>query len=510
MGEQRAAVIGSGFGGLALAIRLQSAGFRTVIFEKRDKPGGRAYVYRDGGFTFDAGPTVITAPDCLRELFALSGRSMEDYVRLLPVDPFYRLFWQDGFTFDYSGDGGLVEAQIARKSPADIAGYKRFLAYSQEVFRQGYEKLAHVPFLNWSSMLAVAPQLVRLKAYRSVYGIVAKHVADPHLRQLFSFHSLLVGGNPFTTTSIYTLIHHLERKWGVFFPAGGTAALVRALANLYAELGGELRLSTEVAEIESTAGAVTGLIDQFGRKENFDLIASNADVVHTYDKLLRCEPAAASMRRRLARATYSMSLFLIYFGTRRQYRNLLHHNIIFGPRYRELLADIFSRGRLADDFSLYLHAPSRSDPSLAPPGCDTFYVLAPVPHLGKLPLDWQKSGPLYAERIMSYLERHYMPDLHRAIVTQRIFTPADFAAELNAHLGSAFSLEPRLTQSAYFRVHNRDARIRGLYFVGAGTHPGAGIPGVVNSAKATATLIMEDYRTALAHSAAGAARLSYA
>ena len=510
MGEQRAAVIGSGFGGLALAIRLQSAGFRTVIFEKRDKPGGRAYVYRDGGFTFDAGPTVVTAPDCLRELFALSGRSMEHYVRLLPVEPFYRLFWQDGFTFDYSGNAELIEAQIARKSPADVAGYKRFLAYSQEVFRQGYEKLAHVPFLNWSSMLAVAPQLVRLKAYRSVYGMVAKHVADPHLRQLFSFHSLLVGGNPFTTTSIYTLIHHLERKWGVFFPAGGTAALVRALADLYAELGGELRLSTEVAEIESTAGAVTGLIDQSGRKESFDLIASNADVVHTYDKLLRREPAAASMRRRLARATYSMSLFLIYFGTRRQYRNLLHHNIIFGPRYRELLSDIFSRGRLADDFSLYLHAPSRSDPSLAPPGCDTFYVLAPVPHLGKLPLDWQKAGPLYAERILSYLERHYMPDLHRAIVTQRIFTPADFAAELNAHLGSAFSLEPRLTQSAYFRVHNRDAKIRGLYFVGAGTHPGAGIPGVVNSAKATATLIMEDYRTALAHSAASAARLSYA
>jgi phytoene desaturase len=340
--------------------------------------------------------------------------------------------------------------------------------------------------------------------------MVAKHVADPHLRQLLSFHSLLVGGNPFTTTSIYTLIHHLERKWGVFFPAGGTAVLVRALADLFAELGGELRLSTEVAEIETAAGAVTSLIDSCGRRERFNLIASNADVFHTYDKLLRREPAAASMRRRLARAAYSMSLFLIYFGTRRQYPNLLHHNIIFGPRYRELLADIFRRGRLADDFSLYLHAPSRSDPSLAPPGCDTFYVLAPVPHLGKLPLDWRSAGPAYADRILDYLERYYMPDLRRQIVTQRIFTPADFAAELNAHLGSAFSLEPRLTQSAYFRVHNRDAKIRGLYFVGAGTHPGAGIPGVINSAKATATVIMDDYRTALAHSVAGATRLSYA
>lgn len=505
----RVAVIGSGFGGLAVAIRLQAAGFRTVIFEKRDLPGGRAYVYRDNGFTFDAGPTVITAPDCLRELFCSAGRSMDDYVRLLPVSPFYRLFWEDGFKFDYSNDWAVIEAQLDSKSPRDVQGYKQFLKYSEEVFREGYENLAHVPFLDWSSMVVVAPQLIRLKAYRSVYGMVAKYIKDPHLRQLFSFHSLLVGGNPFTTTSIYTLIHCLERKWGVFFPEGGTGALVQALVKLFIELGGELRLNAEVSRINSSGDKLTGVATQAGNEE-FDLVVSNADVVHTYDRLLGHESSVKSTRNRLHRMAYSMSLFLIYFGTRRQYPNLLHHNILFGPRYRELLKDIFSRGRLADDFSLYLHAPTRTDSSLAPPGCDGFYVLSPVPHLGKLTIDWENEGPRYAGRILDYLERHYMPDLRSQIVTQRIFTPKDFKSELNAHLGSAFSLEPKLTQSAYFRVHNRDRNISGLYFVGAGTHPGAGIPGVVNSAKATAGLIVDDFGAELARVENTQRELSYA
>ena len=505
----RAAVIGSGFGGLAVAIRLQAAGFRTVIFEKRDLPGGRAYVYRDNGFTFDAGPTVITAPDCLRELFCAAGRSMDDYVRLLPVSPFYRLFWEDGFKFDYSNDSAAIEAQIHSKSPRDVQGYKQFLTYSEEVFREGYENLAHVPFLNWSSMVAVAPQLIRLKAYRSVYSMVAKYIRDPHLRQLFSFHSLLVGGNPFTTTSIYTLIHCLERKWGVFFPEGGTGALVQALVKLFIELGGEIRLNSEVTRIDTGAGKARGVATNHGR-EAFDLVISNADVMHTYDHLLGDESRVTRTRKQLQRMAYSMSLFLIYFGTRRQYPNLSHHNIIFGPRYRELLKDIFSRGRLADDFSLYLHAPTRSDPSLAPPGCDGFYVLSPVPHLGKLTIDWENEAPRYAGRVLDYLERHYMPGLRQNILTQRIFTPKDFKTELNAHLGSAFSLEPKLTQSAYFRVHNRDRNISGLYFVGAGTHPGAGIPGVVNSAKATAGLIVQDFAAELARAENTQRELSYA
>jgi phytoene desaturase len=510
MDKLRAAVIGSGFGGLAAAIRLQAAGFDTVIFEKRDLPGGRAYVYHDRGFAFDAGPTVITAPHCLEELFTVAGKSMRDYVELMPVTPFYRLLWEDGYQFDYSDDDGALEKQIRAKSPGDWAGYQEFLRYSQEVFHQGYEKLVHVPFLSLSSMVVVAPQLIRLEAYRSVYSVVAKHIRDPHLRQLFSFHSLLVGGNPFTTTSIYTLIHCLERKWGVYFPKGGTGRLVRALVKLFQELGGEIRYNAEIRRIVSRDGAVTGLQTKTGREESFDLVVSNADVVHTYDRLLKEEPRAAAMRRRLGRKKYSMSLFLIYFGTNRKYPNLEHHNVIFGPRYRELLGDVFERGRLADDFSLYLHAPTRSDPSLAPPGCEAFYVLSPVPHLGKLAIDWRSEGPRYAAKILAYLEKRYMPGLRASIVTQRIFTPADFRSELNAHFGSAFSLEPRLMQSAYFRVHNRDRNIRGLYFVGAGTHPGAGIPGVVNSGKATAQLILADMKAVLATSLINPKEVSYA
>jgi phytoene desaturase len=493
MDRPRIAVIGSGFGGLAVAIRLQAAGFSTVMFEKRDLPGGRAYVYHDQGFTFDAGPTVITAPECLRELFHLARKSLDAYVRLLPVRPFYRLFWEDGYQFDYSDDAEALAEQIARKSPRDLEGYRRFLRYSEEVFTEGYEKLAHVPFPNWWSMASVAPQLIRLKAYRSVYAMVAKYIRDDHLRQLFSFHSLLVGGNPFTTTSIYTLIHCLERKWGVYFPKGGTGALVQALVKLYGELGGKILLSSEITEITTGVHGVTGIKTARGRSESFQAVVSNADVVHTYDTLLKHERRAAPERMRLKRMSQSMSLFLIYFGTRKKFPNLLHHNIIFGPRYRELLRDIFKNGRLASDFSLYLHAPTRSDPSLAPADCDAFYVLSPVPHLGKLGIDWDVEGPRYADMILNYLERRAMPGLREALVTQRIFTPKDFKVELNAHLGSAFSLEPRLTQSAYFRVHNRDQNIRGLYFVGAGTHPGAGVPGVVNSAKATAGLIISDF-----------------
>jgi phytoene desaturase len=302
-----------------------------------------------------------------------------------------------------------------------------------------------------------------------------------------------VGGNPFTASSIYTLIHALERKGGVYFPRGGTGALVQALATLFAELGGELRLNAEVSQIQTHHGRVSGV--RVGREpvELFDLVVSNADVVHTYGTLLKDERAVERLRKRLQRMRYSMSLFLVYFGARQRYADLAHHNVMFGPRYRELLRDIFEGGRLSEDFSLYLHAPSYSDPSLAPEGCHAYYVLAPVPHLGKLSIDWKAAGPRYADKIIGHLEKHYMPGLNQSLVTRRIFTPEDFRDTLNSHLGSAFSLEPRLLQSAYFRVHNRDPILRGLYFVGAGTHPGAGIPGVVNSAKATVALIEGDY-----------------
>lgn len=499
MSKKRAAVAGSGFGGLSAALRLQALGFDVTVFEKRDQPGGRAYVYRDQGFVFDAGPTVITAPECLEELFEIHGRRLAQYVTLEPVSPFYRLFWDDGFRFDYSSDLEETRRQIRAKAPADVEGYERFIAYSQEVFKAGYEKLAHEPFLDWWSMVRAAPQLARLKAYQSVYSAVSRYIGDDHLRQAFSFHSLLVGGNPFSTSSIYTLIHYLERKWGVHFPMGGTGALVNALVRLFRENGGELRLESPIEEIATSSGRVTGVVTTARGFEPFDLVVSNADVAHTYSTLLRKEPLAASSAKRVSSMSHSMSLFLIYFGTTRQYPELAHHNVLFGPRYQGLLDDIFKNGTLPEDFSLYLHAPSRTDPSMAPPGCEAFYVLSPVAHLGHMPIDWKTEGPKYADRILGYLERKHLPGLRANLATCRIFTPEDFRDQLNSHQGSAFSLEPILTQSAYFRTHNRDDRIRGLYFVGAGTHPGAGVPGVVNSAKATAKVIQKDFEGVAGH-----------
>jgi phytoene desaturase len=375
-----------------------------------------------------------------------------------------------------------------------MENYEKFLAYSREVFKEGYEKLVDVPFLNLWSMVKVAPQLVRLGAHRSVFSAVAKHIKDPHLREAFSFHSLLVGGNPFEASSIYTLIHYLEKKWGVSFPRGGTGALIQGLVKLFEELGGKIRYEAAVKEICTNGDKVTGVELESGARERFDIVVSNADVAHTYRDLLSREPKLKARAKRIENKRFSMSLFLIYFGTNRLHPGIAHHSILFGNRYKALLDDIFNKGVLPDDFSLYLHRPTATDPSLAPPGCESFYVLSPVAHLGKNPIDWSQEKRRYADKILAYLEKFYIPGLRESMVTERLFTPDDFSSELNAHHGSAFSLEPTLLQSAYFRVHNRDDKIRGLYFVGAGTHPGAGIPGVVNSGKATTSVILEDYR----------------
>ncbi|MHA1179436.1 MAG: phytoene desaturase [Alphaproteobacteria bacterium] len=488
--SREAVVIGAGFGGLSLAIRLQSAGIQCTLLEKRDKPGGRAYVYEEDGFVFDAGPTVITDPASLRELWALSDRNMDDYVALLPITPFYQLCWEDGYRFNYVNDQDALDRQIREKSPEDVEGYRRFLEYSKDLYREGYEKLGAVPFQTVWSMLKAAPQLARLQSQRSVYSKVASYIRDEQLRQAFSFHSLLVGGNPFQTSCIYALIHALERKDGVWFAQGGTGALVRGMAKLFEDLGGTLRTDAPVDQIVIETGRVTGVASR-GEYIRADMVASNADVMHTYGDLLRDDPRGKHAEA-LRKKRFSMSLFVIYFGLRGLRPDLQHHMVLFGPRYRELINEIFSANALAEDFSLYLHCPSVTDDTLAPPGHSAYYVLSPVPHLGTADIDWAEEGPRYRDRILDYLDARYIPGLKKDLVCSRIFTPLDFRDELNAHLGSAFSVEPILTQSAWFRPHNRDDKIPNLYIVGAGTHPGAGVPGVVSSAKATARLMLED------------------
>lgn len=491
-----AIVIGAGFGGLALAIRLQSAGIATTLVEARDKPGGRAYVWHEGGHVFDAGPTVVTDPDSLRELWALSGQPMERDVTLLPVSPFYRLMWPDGRSFEYVNDDEALIRQIASFDPADVEGYRRFHAYAEEVYREGYLKLGTTPFLKLGQMLNAAPALMRLQAYRSVHSMVARFIRDPHLRQAFSFHTLLVGGNPFSTSSIYALIHALERRGGVWFAKGGTNRLVAGMVALFERLGGTLILNARVARIETEGSRATGVTLQDGRLLRADTVASNGDVMHSYRDLLGHTRRGRLKSAMLGRQRWSMSLFVLHFGLSKRPENLAHHSVIFGPRYKDLVNEIFHGPRLPQDFSMYLHSPCVTDPSLAPEGMSTHYVLAPVPHLGRADVDWETEGPAYAERILTELERRAIPDLRRNLTVSRIFTPADFRSELSAHHGSAFSVEPILAQSAWFRPHNRDRSIPNFYIVGAGTHPGAGIPGVVGSAKATAQVMLSDLAVA--------------
>lgn len=493
--SRRIVVIGSGFGGLAAAIRLAVRGHQVTLVERRDQPGGRAYVYRHDGFTFDGGPTVITAPWMISDLFELAGRNLADVVSLVPVDPFYRIFFPDGEHFDYVGDRDRMDAAIRAFTafPEDGDGYARFLAMSERIFDKGFTDLATTPFLRPTDMLRVAPDLIRLESYRTVYGMVSKFVKDERLRQVLSFHPLLVGGNPFQTTSIYTLIHHLEREWGVWFAMGGTGAIVDAMVQLFADLGGTLRLNADVGEIIVDGRRATGVRLVDGEELAADIVVCNADVAGAYQRLL---PAASRRKytdRRLDRMRYSMSLVVIYFGTDRRYRDLpgnrlAHHNIILGPRYKGLLADIFKHKVLADDFSLYLHMPTITDPSLAPPTGETFYVLAPVPHLGG-ETDWERAARPYRDRIIQFLEERYLPDLSSHIVSEHMIDPRHFAGDLRSYLGSAFSVEPILTQSAWFRPHNRSEELDNLYFVGAGTHPGAGLPGVLSSAKIADDLI---------------------
>jgi phytoene desaturase len=477
-----AIVIGAGFGGLAAAIRLGARGYRVTVLDRLDQPGGRARVFRDAGFVFDAGPTVVTAPFLFEELWTLCGRNMADDIDLRPVTPFYRVRFNTGEIFDYTGDAEAMRAQIAKFSPDDVAGYEAFLQKSEKIFKVGFEQLADAPFGRLWDMLKIVPDMAMLESWRTVYGLVSKHIKDERLRQVFSFHPLLVGGNPFSTTSIYTLIAFLERKWGVHFPMGGTGALVQGLCKLIEGQGGSIRLNTEVAEIEVESGRATGVRLKNGERLAAEVVVSNADAAWTYRHLVSPENRRTWTDARLEKARYSMGLFVWYFGTKKQYPDVAHHSILLGPRYRELLEDIFEKKILAEDFSMYLHRPTATDPSLAPEGCDGFYVLSPVPHLDA-GVDWAERAEAYRKALSAELSRTMLPGLEENLVTSRVLTPQGFQDEYLSFKGAAFSIEPVLTQSAWFRPHNKSEEVEGLFLVGAGTHPGAGVPGVISSAK---------------------------
>jgi len=477
-----AVVIGSGFGGLAAAVRLGARGYRVTVLERLAQPGGRARVLRRDGFTFDAGPTIITAPFLFEELWALCGRRFEEDVELRPMDPFYRVRFHDGETFDCCGDEEKMRARVAQLAPGDVAGYERYVALAARICALGFEQLGDVPFLRFTDMLRVAPQMLRFHAHRSVHHLVSRYVRDPRLRFLLSFHPLFVGANPFRVTSIYALVYHVERRWGVHFAMGGTGRLVDGLVGLVRGQGNALRLQCEVRSIDVQRGAVRGVHLADGGYEKADVVVSNADAGWTYRHLLP-EPARRRWSaRRMDRASYSMGLFVWYFGTRGRYPEVPHHTILVGPRYGGLLEDIFERKVLAQDFSLYLHRPTATDPSLAPEGCDTFYVLSPVPNLDGS-TDWTREAEGYRRRIERHLEETVLPGLSSRIVCSHVTTPLDFRDDFLSLKGAGFSLEPHLTQTAWFRPHNRCEDVEGLYLVGAGTHPGAGVPGVLSSAR---------------------------
>ncbi len=489
MKKQKIIVIGSGFGGLGAAIRLAAKGHQVEIFEKRDKLGGRAYVYDINGFKFDGGPTVITAPYIFDELFAAAGRRREDYFDLVPLDPFYRIFDHTGRSFDYHHSLADTLAQIEQWNPADKAGYQKMVGQTEAIFRR-FMQFTDKPFLKLGDMLSIMPAAIKMQAYLGMYGYVSQFIKDDFLRRVFSFHPLLVGGNPFDTPSLYALIQSFERKWGVHYAQGGTGAIVQALGRLLHELGGVVHPNSEVAEILIEKRRASGIRLQDRTIHYADAIVSNADVAFTYRYLIPPEYRRIYTNRKIEKMQYSMSLVVIYFGTKRRYLDskLAHHNIIVNQRYKGLLHDIFSKHHLPADFSLYLHMPSRTDSTIAPPGCESFYVLAPVPHLAS-GTDWTVAAKPYRDAIMQFLEDNYLPDLQANIVAEHMIDPLHFQNTLNSYLGAAFSVKPTLLQSAWLRPHNRSEEFENLYFVGAGTHPGAGVPAVLSSGKIAAELI---------------------
>ncbi|MEL7048681.1 MAG: phytoene desaturase family protein [Pseudomonadota bacterium] len=496
--SQRAIVIGSGFGGIAAALRLRAKGYQVDVFDRAPMLGGRAQVFERDGYRHDAGPTVITAPFLFDELFELFGKSRADYVDFVPLSPWYRFRFQDGSTFDYGGTVEDTLEEIRRVEPADVEGYQKMLAHSEKLFDAGFTKLADEPFHDVAMMMSQAPRLVQLGAYRTVWEMVSKYLKNPKLREAFSIQPLLVGGSPFDTTSIYGLIHFLEREWGVFFAMGGTGALVGALGKLMDEEGINVHLNTTVDEVIVDGKTARGIRLAGGREIRSDIVVSNADPLHLYGSMVPKSAQAVTTKMK-TKSRLSMGLYVLYFGTTKTYPDVAHHTIWMGPRFRELLRDIFKKKSLSEDFSLYLHRPTATDTSFAPEGCDSFYVLAPVPNQNG-DIDWAVEGPKLQQRIVDALDDTMLPGLKEHITADFYMTPDDFADDYLSVAGAGFSIAPFFTQSAYFRFHNKAEGLKNLYLVGAGTHPGAGMPGVLCSAKVIEKLV-PDVETAEAASA---------
>lgn len=486
--EKKVLVIGAGFGGIASALRMRAKGYDVTLIDRCPGLGGRAQVFKRGGFIHDAGPTVITAPFLIEELFTLFDEKMSDHIELVPLNPWYRFRFADGDHFDYGGTLEETLAEIERIEPKDKQGYLDLLAHSKRIFDIAFTQLSATPFDRFSSMLRQIPNLLGLRSYKTVWQLVSGYLSHQKLRQAFSIQPLLVGGNPFDTTSIYGLIHFLERAYGVHFAMGGTGAITRALGDLMQRQGIDVQLNTTIEKISIVDGVATGVKLSDGNFLNADIIVSNTDPAHLYGKMIDTEQTAVSTRVKLATAKYSMGLFVLYFGTTRTYEDVAHHTIWLGERYRELLHDIFDKKILSEDFSLYLHRPTATDPSFAPDGCDSFYVLCPVPNL-QGNVDWSKEGPKLQARIVAALDQSILPGLKSCIVEDFYMTPQDFGTDYLSVHGAGFSVAPLFRQSAWFRFHNKAEGIKNLYLTGAGTHPGAGLPGVLCSAKVVDSLI---------------------
>ncbi len=483
-----AIVIGGGFGGIAASLRLRAKGYNVELFERRAEIGGRAQVFTLDGFTHDAGPTVITAPFLFEELFSLFGKKLSDYITLVPVDPWYRFYFPDGTQFDYGGTLEDTLSEISKFEPSDTQGYLELLKHSQNIFEVAFDELSDQPFHEFSLLFKTTPTLVKLKCYKTVWQLVSTYLKNEKLRQAFSIQPLLLGGNPFDTTCIYSLIHFLERKWGIYFPIGGTGALVQAFKKLMTEEGIKITTNSTIEKIIVKNKKTKGVIIDSGRKISADIIVSNADPMHMYSSMISTGDQSITARVKQRLSKVSMGLYVLYFGTRRTYSDVAHHTIWMGARYKELLKDIFDRKILADDFSLYLHRPTATDPSFAPEGCDSFYVLCPVPNLlGSV--DWEIEGPLLQKRIVSALGNTILPGLTSTICSTFFMTPVDFKENYLTAFGSGFSIAPTFKQSAWFRFHNKAEGPKNLFLVGAGTHPGAGLPGVISSAKVVDKMI---------------------